>query len=97
MSTTRPTFRCSTKAVAADGIGFTGGWNLRAIIPWLAGSLFGILAVDTSLYSGPLADLGHGIDTSLVGSALIAGIGYLVALRLWPEHVAPVDSSPSSA
>jgi purine-cytosine permease-like protein len=70
---------------------FTGGWNLRAIIPWLAGSLFGILAVDTSLYSGPLADLGNGIDTSLVGSAAIAGIGYLIALRLWPERVAPVD------
>jgi purine-cytosine permease-like protein len=69
---------------------FTGGWNLRAIIPWLAGSLYGILAVDTSLYSGPLAGLGHGIDTSLVGSGLIAGIGYLVALRVWPERVAPV-------
>jgi len=59
--------------------------------------------VDTSLYSGPLANLGNGIDTSLVGSALIAGIGYLIALRLWPEHVAAVDNavhaepSPSSA
>jgi purine-cytosine permease-like protein len=72
---------------------FTGGWNLRAIIPWLAGSLFGILAVDTSLYSGPLANLGNGIDTSLVGSAAIAGIGYLIALRLWPEHVADVDNA----
>ncbi len=36
---------------------FTGGWNLRAVIPWAAGSVFGVLAVDTSLYSGPLPTL----------------------------------------
>ncbi|GBG38994.1 purine-cytosine permease family protein [Mycobacterium montefiorense] len=71
---------------------FTGGWNLRAVIPWLAGSLFGILTVDTSLYPGPLAYLANGIDISLVGSAAIAAIGYLAALRIWPERVAPVDA-----
>lgn len=66
---------------------FTGGWNLRAVIPWAAASLFGVLAVDTSLYSGPLADLAGGIDVSLIGSALIAAGGYLIALRVWPERV----------
>ncbi|MFC7449365.1 purine-cytosine permease family protein [Rhodococcus daqingensis] len=70
---------------------FTGGWNLRAVIPWAAGSLFGLLAVETSLYTGPLAHLANGIDVSLVGSSLIAVVGYLLALRLWPERVDPVD------
>ncbi|GAF49935.1 putative NCS1 family transporter [Rhodococcus wratislaviensis NBRC 100605] len=74
---------------------FTGGWNLRAVIPWAAGSVFGVLAVDTSLYSGPLADIAHGVDVSLVGSSAIAVAGYLVALRLWPEHVAPVEAPTS--
>jgi purine-cytosine permease-like protein len=71
---------------------FTRGWNLRAVIPWAAGSVFGVLAVDTSLYSGPLADIAHGVDVSLVGSSAIAVAGYLVALRLWPEQVAPVEA-----
>ncbi|WP_233532686.1 cytosine permease [Antrihabitans sp. YC2-6] len=70
---------------------FTGGWNLRAVIPWIAGSLFGILSVDTSLYSGPFADLAGGIDVSLVGSAAIAVVGYLIALRVRPEHVTETD------
>ena len=73
---------------------FSGGWNLRAVIPWAAGSLFGILAVDTSLYTGPLANLAHGIDVSLIGSAAIATIGYLIALRVWPERV-PRQAKPT--
>jgi permease for cytosine/purines len=36
---------------------FTGGWNLRAVGAWPAGSAFGVCAVSTSLYSGPLANL----------------------------------------
>lgn len=70
---------------------FTGGWNLRAVVPWAAGSVFGVLAVDTTLYSGPLADVAGGIDVSLVGSATIAVVGYLIALRVWPERVAPTN------
>jgi purine-cytosine permease-like protein len=64
---------------------FTGGWNLRAVAAWTAGSAFGLLAVDTSLYTGPLANLASGVDLSLAGSAAIAGIVYAAALLLWPE------------
>lgn len=70
---------------------FTGGWNFRAVVPWALGSVFGVLAVDTSLYSGPVAGLAGGIDVSLVGSAALAVTGYLVALRVWPERIAPTD------
>ncbi|MFJ4029441.1 purine-cytosine permease family protein [Paenarthrobacter sp. NPDC089989] len=64
---------------------FTRGWNLRAVIPWALGSVFGLLATDTSLYTGPLSHLGGGVDLSFVGSTVIGSLGYLAALRLWPE------------
>jgi purine-cytosine permease-like protein len=68
---------------------FTGGWNLRALGAWAAGSAFGLLAVDTELYTGPLAGLAGGVDVSLGGSALIAGVAYAAALTLWPEGDRP--------
>jgi purine-cytosine permease-like protein len=64
---------------------FTGGWNLRAVGAWAAGSLFGLLAVQTELYTGPLANLAGGVDLSLLGSGVIAGLVYAVALAVWPE------------
>jgi purine-cytosine permease-like protein len=64
---------------------FTGGWNLRAMAAWAAGSAFGLLAVQTELYTGPLANVAGGVDLSLLGSGLIAGAVYIAALTLWPE------------
>jgi purine-cytosine permease-like protein len=65
---------------------FTGGWNLRAVVAWAAGSAFGVCAVSTSLYTGPLADLARGVDVSLAGSAAVAAAVYLLALAIWPEE-----------
>lgn len=56
---------------------FTGGWNLAAVAAWLGGALFGVLAVDTELYHGPLAGLAGGVDLSCIGSAIIAAVLYL--------------------
>jgi purine-cytosine permease-like protein len=64
---------------------FAGGWNPRAVGAWAAGSAFGLLAVETELYTGPLAHLAGGVDLSLAGSALVAAVAYLAALALWPE------------
>ncbi|MFH5877905.1 purine-cytosine permease family protein [Arthrobacter sp. NA-172] len=73
---------------------FSNGWNLRAVIPWAVGSLFGVLATDTSLYTGPLSQLAGGIDLSFIGSTAIGAVGYLLALRLWPEPAAaPAEAS----
>lgn len=66
---------------------FVGGWNPQAVLAWAAGSAFGLLAVNTTLYVGPLADLAGGVDLSLLGSALIAALLYVLALRLFPERV----------
>jgi purine-cytosine permease-like protein len=64
---------------------FSNGWNLRAVIPWAIGSAFGLMATDTSLYTGPLSQLAGGIDLSFLGSTAIGALGYLAALRIWPE------------
>jgi purine-cytosine permease-like protein len=65
---------------------FAGGWNPRALAAWTAGSAFGLCAVSTSLYTGPLANVAGGIDVSLAGSALVAAAVYLLALLISPEE-----------
>jgi purine-cytosine permease-like protein len=72
---------------------FTRGWNLRAVIAWAAGSVFGLLAVQTELYTGPLANLAGGVDLSLLGSGLIAGLAYAIALVICPE--ADLEGDPA--
>jgi purine-cytosine permease-like protein len=74
---------------------FVGGWNPRAVIAWAAGSLFGLLTVNTTLYVGPLADVAGGVDLSLFGSGAIAAATYAVALAVFPEPV-DIDIPPSS-
>lgn len=56
---------------------FTGGVHRPAVLAWTAGSIFGLLAVRTSLYVGPLADLAGGFDVSFLGSFVIAGLLYV--------------------
>jgi purine-cytosine permease-like protein len=60
---------------------FTGGWHVGAVAAWVAGGAFGLLAVNTTLYVGPLADLAGGVDLSTIGSAAIAGLIYLASGR----------------
>jgi purine-cytosine permease-like protein len=64
---------------------FRGGVNPRALLAWAAGSAFGLLAVATSLYTGPLANLAGGVDLSLAGSFAIAAAVYAAALAVSPE------------
>ncbi len=70
---------------------FTGGWNAAAVLAWAGGALFGVLAVNTTLYVGPLADIAGGVDLSTVGSALIAAVIYLAAggFARPTHHVSP--------
>jgi purine-cytosine permease-like protein len=59
---------------------FTGGWNAPAVVAWAVGATFGVLAVNTTLYVGPLADIAGGVDLSTAGSAVLAGLIYGVSL-----------------
>ena len=60
---------------------FTNGWHVGAVAAWVVGGAFGLLAVNTTLYVGPLADIAGGVDLSTVGSAVIAGLIYVASLR----------------
>lgn len=78
---------------------YANGWNIPAVVAWLAGSVFGILAVNCQLYVGPLADLAGGVDLSCVGSAAVTATIYLILLRLdsndrkVAHHSAPSNST----
>src|SRR3979409_1142463 len=58
----------------------TGVWNVPSVVAWAVGAVFGLLAVNTTLYVGPLADIAGGVDVSTVGSAALAGLIYVVSL-----------------
>lgn len=73
---------------------FSGGWNLRAMGAWAAGSAFGLPAVNTPLYVGPLANLAGGVDLSLAGSGAIAAGLYAAALAVFPERLAEPLPAP---
>jgi purine-cytosine permease-like protein len=66
------------------------------VVPFALASVCGILAVNTTVYVGPLADVAGGVDVSLIGAGLVAAFGYLVTLRLWPEAVELGAPPPAS-
>lgn len=60
---------------------FSGGWNVGAVAAWATGATFGMLTVNTTLYVGPLAEMAGGVDVSTIGSAVLAGVIYLISTR----------------
>lgn len=56
---------------------YRGGWNPAAVIAWAAGCTWGLLTVQTTLYTGPLAMMAGGVDVSFAGSFVLAGLLYL--------------------
>jgi purine-cytosine permease-like protein len=61
---------------------YSGGWNPAAVTAWAAGSAWGLLTVQTTLYTGPLAGIAGGVDLSFAGSAVIAGAIYALLSSL---------------
>jgi len=64
---------------------FWHGFNFRAVTAWAIGATFGILACNTTLYVGPLADVANGVDVSFIGAAVIGATIYLLLRLLFPE------------
>lgn len=56
---------------------YSGGWNWPAVAAWLAGSLAGLLTIQTPLFSGPLSQIAAGVDVSLLVGAIVAAVIYL--------------------
>src|SRR6478735_1363370 len=63
---------------------YAKGWNIPAVLAWVVGATFGVLAVNTSLYVGPLADIAGGVDLSTFGSGVLAAVIYAAAVRVSP-------------
>lgn len=75
---------------------FAGGWNVPATVAWFAGSVLGVLTVNSApLYVGPMADVAGGIDVSMFGSMAISAVIYLLALKIWPQHSEASPYSPN--
>jgi purine-cytosine permease-like protein len=66
---------------------FSGGLNLRGLIPWAVGGGVGVLFVSTTSYVGPLADSFGGLDLSFPIAAVVAAVMYLAAIVVFPEPV----------
>jgi purine-cytosine permease-like protein len=56
---------------------YTAGWNWPATVAWAAGSLVGLLTIQTPLFSGPLSGIAAGVDVSLVAGSVVAAVIYL--------------------
>ncbi len=56
---------------------YTGGWHWQATVAWLAGSVVGLLTIQTQLFTGPLAGIAGGVDISLVAASVVAAALYL--------------------
>lgn len=64
---------------------FSGGFNLRAVLAWLIGSVVGLLFLSSSLYVGPWSNLAKGIDLSWLSAMVVGGALYAIAVRAFPE------------
>ena len=77
---------------------FWHGVNPRAFLAWGAGTAVGLLFAETSIYTGPLPTHVHNVDLSFTSAWIVAGVVYLLLIRLFPERdVAPVDGEPLPA
>lgn len=71
---------------------FVRGWNPAAVAAWVGGSAFGLLSVQTDLYSGPLAGIFGGIDPSAIGSGVVAAIIYLGLVMMSRQRMEVLDA-----
>ncbi|GAA0486959.1 cytosine permease [Streptomyces olivaceiscleroticus] len=72
---------------------YTAGWNVPATVAWALGSVVGLAAVDTPLYTGPLVPYTGGIDLSFLLSALVTAAVYGAVTRR-PATAAATAGAP---
>ena len=51
---------------------YFAGWNLKALVAWVLGSVTGILAISSVDYLGPIAEAFEGLDLSVPTAAIVA-------------------------
>lgn len=55
---------------------YSGGWNLKAVLAWLLGSVAGILGISSVDYVGPISNALNGIDVSIPAAALVGLLSF---------------------
>jgi purine-cytosine permease-like protein len=77
---------------------FDGGWNWRAVVAWLLGSLVGLLCSSTTIYVGPLADIAGGVDLSFLAGAVTGALAYAAIRTGFPEseQAAPAPATAAA-
>jgi purine-cytosine permease-like protein len=79
---------------------FTGGFSLRATGVWAVSTAIGLLWSSTTLYTGPLTSLSHGIDLSFISAFIIGGLLYYLLGKTATAKLAegrPREPVPTSA
>ncbi len=76
---------------------YTRGVNPRSICAFVPAVTLGLLLVDNTLYTGPLAGLTGGIDLSWAVPFLVAALLYTLANRIAPDRTALASSPPTEA
>ena len=75
-------------ALSGDRAGrywYRAGWNLPAVACWALGAAFGVSAINTEIFTGPLAGAFGGVDLSILGAMLVSAIAATAARsRLLP-------------
>jgi len=77
--------------------GYRRGFNLPAILAWALAVLVGLPFSANSLFVGPAAAYFHGVDLSVVVSALVGVLIYSVFGRVAPYPPAEADTDPAGA
>jgi NCS1 family nucleobase:cation symporter-1 len=62
--------------------GIYGGWRWVAVIPYLVALGLELLFVDQTDLKGPLVNALGGADISWIVGAVVAAVGYLIAVRI---------------
>lgn len=74
---------------------FTGGFNPRALGAFVLAVVLGLLFVDNTIYTGPLAGLAGGVDLSCLIPFCTAASLHIALCRLFPERTAvPTGGDP---
>jgi purine-cytosine permease-like protein len=60
---------------------YQGGWNIRATIAWVVGSICGVLGISSVDYTGPIANALGGVDVSVVAPAVVGVLLYWILDR----------------
>jgi cytosine/uracil/thiamine/allantoin permease len=50
---------------------YQAGWNIKATVAWIAGSICGILGISSVDYTGPIANALGGVDVSVIAPAIV--------------------------